>query len=283
MNWFRHDTDCTQDAKLKKLLIRHGAVGYAIYFHCLELIAAETSETNLTFELEHDSEIIADNLHIRGTGAQSGIQIVEQIMRDIVELGLFEESQGRIFCFKLLKRLDTSMTSNPRFRQLITQAKAENHDGIMTPSCNQPRIPTKNKKSDAGPTESTPPRQRFTKPTPQEVADYCRERKNHVDPVAWFDHYESNGWKAGQNPMRDWRAAVRTWERNSFGKQREAEAGGPLAHRPDAWGDADIAKVDAERAAPRTAEEIAEVDRLMAQHANTPAGKIIKNLIGRES
>lgn len=130
MNWFKHDADATQDAKIKKLLIRHGAVGYAIYFHCLELIAAEVSESNLTFELEHDSEIIADNLHIHGTAGMSGIQIVEDIMRYIIELGLFEESNDRIFCFKLLKRMDLSMTSNPNFRKLIAAAK-ENHDAVM--------------------------------------------------------------------------------------------------------------------------------------------------------
>lgn len=134
MNWFKHDTDCTQDAKVKKLLIRYGAVGYAIYFHCLELIAAETSETNLTFELEHDSEIIADNLKIKGTAEQSGMAVVEEIMRYIVELGLFQESEGHIFCFKLLKRLDLSMTSNMKFRELITKSK-ENHDDVMIVSC----------------------------------------------------------------------------------------------------------------------------------------------------
>jgi len=56
MRWFKHDTDASSDAKIKKLLIRHGAVGYAIYFHCLELIASDICETNITFELEHDSE-----------------------------------------------------------------------------------------------------------------------------------------------------------------------------------------------------------------------------------
>lgn len=145
MNWYKHDTDATQDAKIRKLIIRHGATGYAVYFHCLELIAAEISESNLTFELEHDSEIIADNLKITGDRDQSGRDIVEEIMRTIVDLGLFQESQGHIFCFKLLKRLDTSMTSNSRFRELISDAKGQksltppqnikNHDGIMTPSC----------------------------------------------------------------------------------------------------------------------------------------------------
>ena len=138
MNWFQHDTASTQDAKIKKLLIRHGAVGYAVYFHCLELIASDLSETNLTFELEHDSEIIADNLRIQGTGEKSGIQIVEEIMRTIVSLDLFSERNGHIFCFKLIKRINLSQTSKPAFRAAITNKRAEllpimiNHDPIMT-------------------------------------------------------------------------------------------------------------------------------------------------------
>jgi hypothetical protein len=54
------------------------------------------------------------------------------------------------------------------------------------------------------------------KPTLDEVTAYCLERKNLVDPQRWLDHYESNGWRVGKNPMRDWRAAVRTWEKNDF-------------------------------------------------------------------
>ena len=56
----------------------------------------------------------------------------------------------------------------------------------------------------------------FVKPTVEEVAAYCRERKNRVDPQRFIDHYESNGWCVGKNPMRNWKAAVRTWEKNSY-------------------------------------------------------------------
>lgn len=127
MKWFKHDSDASSDAKIKKLLIRYGAVGYAVYFHCLELIAGNVSNDNITFELEHDSEIIADNLRIRGTNDKSGMQIVEDIMRYIIDLKLFENHDGRITCFKMIKRLDSSMTSNAAFRKMILDAK-ENHD-----------------------------------------------------------------------------------------------------------------------------------------------------------
>ena len=61
-------------------------------------------------------------------------------------------------------------------------------------------------------------RTKFTKPTLEDVTAYCRTRNNHVDPQQFIDHYESNGWKVGKNPMKDWKAAVRTWEKNDLRK-----------------------------------------------------------------
>ena len=51
-------------------------------------------------------------------------------------------------------------------------------------------------------------------PTLDEVKAYCNERNNRVDPERFIDYYTSNGWKVGKNPMKDWKAAVRTWERS---------------------------------------------------------------------
>jgi len=53
-------------------------------------------------------------------------------------------------------------------------------------------------------------------PLIEDVKKYCLERKNLVDAQKWFDYYSSNGWRVGRNPMKDWRAAVRTWERSEF-------------------------------------------------------------------
>ena len=64
----------------------------------------------------------------------------------------------------------------------------------------------------------TPARKLFTPPTLAEVTAYCRERQNAVDPQRFIDYYTANGWKVGKNSMKDWKAAVRTWE----GKQRDS-------------------------------------------------------------
>lgn len=54
---------------------------------------------------------------------------------------------------------------------------------------------------------------RFTPPTIEEVKGYCIQRDNTIDPEAFIDFYESVGWKIGNKPMKDWQAAVRTWEK----------------------------------------------------------------------
>lgn len=56
---------------------------------------------------------------------------------------------------------------------------------------------------------------RFKKPSVEEVAAYCKERKNNVDATQFINFYESKGWKIGNQSMKDWKAAVRTWEQRS--------------------------------------------------------------------
>ena len=53
----------------------------------------------------------------------------------------------------------------------------------------------------------------FKKPTIDEVKNYCILRKNNIDAESFFDFYESKGWNIGKDKMKDWKAAVRTWER----------------------------------------------------------------------
>lgn len=56
---------------------------------------------------------------------------------------------------------------------------------------------------------------RFTPPTLEEVKNYCIERNNNVDHSKWHDFYTAKGWMVGKNKMKDWQAAVRTWEKDT--------------------------------------------------------------------
>ena len=55
----------------------------------------------------------------------------------------------------------------------------------------------------------------FIKPSVEEIKDYCKERGNNVESESFFDFYESKGWMVGKTKMKDWKAAVRNWERSN--------------------------------------------------------------------
>ena len=71
----------------------------------------------------------------------------------------------------------------------------------------------------------------FVKPTVEEIRAYCEERKNGLDAQAFFDFYESKGWKVGAARMKDWRASVRTWEK------RDAEEKKARSFSKTIWND----------------------------------------------
>lgn len=86
-----------------------------------------------------------------------------------------------------------------------------------------------NKKEKEKEKENKP--KRFVPPLIEEIKAYCLERKNKIDPESFFDFYQSKGWKIGSNPMKDWKAAVRTWEK------RDNHYGGASSPRRNAVSD----------------------------------------------
>ena len=69
---------------------------------------------------------------------------------------------------------------------------------------------------------------RFTPPSREEVQAYCMERGNQVDADAFIDFYTSKGWMVGKNPMKDWKACVRTWEKRD---SQKADKGNKVANQ----------------------------------------------------
>jgi len=113
VKWFKHDSDANRDPKLEKVLMKYGAEGYALYWMCLEAIAAPIDSHNLSFELEHDAEILAYRLRVDSNK-------VEEIMNYMVNLGLFEMNATTkiITCMKLAKRIENSIIKNPELKQI---------------------------------------------------------------------------------------------------------------------------------------------------------------------
>lgn len=127
MKWFKHDSDASIDAKMQEVLLDYGLEGYGLYWYCLELIASSVDKHNLNFELEHDARIIA-----RNTG--STVQKTQEMMARFVELGLFENIHGRIFCLKMASRTDEYtaqlMRENKKSIEIVPILSLETPDSV---------------------------------------------------------------------------------------------------------------------------------------------------------
>lgn len=88
---------------------------------------------------------------------------------------------------------------------------------------NRNRNKNKNKNRNTEEITKEEKRKRFLPPSLDEVRQYCIERRNNINAEQFIDFYTANGWKVGKNAMKDWKAAVRTWERNGIQNKCERE------------------------------------------------------------
>lgn len=118
MKWFKHFTNAHDNNKLTKVRMKYGAEGYAIYWYCLELIAGDLGGSeSINFELKHDAEVIGFNLKIDSSR-------VEEIMRYMTTIRLFNEAEGTVSCLKLAKYLEKKSTRNNTIHKIIDAYQA---------------------------------------------------------------------------------------------------------------------------------------------------------------
>lgn len=198
MKWFMHDSNASMNAKLKRLILKYGAEGYGVYWFCLELIAQQVDVNNLTFELEHDAEIIGHSINLSD-------KKVADIMHFMVELELFENSRGVITCLKLANRVDE-----------YTKKLLKNPDNVPTISG---ECPTKSALLDKNRLDNNIieyKKTKFIKPTQEELKSYFIALSSSTYEAEKFnDFYESKHWMVGKNKMKDWRASARLWVRRN--------------------------------------------------------------------
>lgn len=120
--------------------------------------------------------------------------------------------RGRVYQY-IIKGIDSdtfSDTFSLPFSPTFSNPKAETSLDIDIDK-------EKNKKKNSSKKENV----RFVIPTVELIDEYCIKRANGIDAEQFFDYYQSKDWMIGHSPMRDWRAAVRTWERNEQKKAKK--------------------------------------------------------------
>lgn len=164
------------------------------------------------------------------TGHQVGT--IKQALSMFKELGLIEILEnGAIYMLDIQNFIGKGSTEADRQRLYDRRISDERKQKKLTQSRNLKEILEKStpeieieleiekkieKEIDSSAKSTTTKRKRFEKPTLSEIKQYCIERNNNVNAEQFYDYYESNGWKVGKNSMKDWKAAVRTWERSEY-------------------------------------------------------------------
>lgn len=130
---------------------------------------------------------------------------------------LYEVSRASIQNWLKLLEKNGYITRDVKYRQGSKEILSRSIKLVDNPSLN---IYTDNTNININNTNLTDSNRKafFKKPTLDQVKDYCIERNNNVDAEAFLDFYESKDWKIGKNKMKDWKAAVRTWERRETKK-----------------------------------------------------------------
>lgn len=231
-DYFSHDIDMRNDIKVKALRRKFSHTGYAVWCFMLEYL---TDCTNFEFDYnEVSQELLASDFDVP-------VAELREIIDYSVKIGLLQHEDGKIFSAahkrRFVRMLEVRQRraeaarrngrkgGNPNFKKgqpnpyywttesvmednpNITQETTEDNPIVEQSNVEYSRV-KKQKESPKGEKKTA---SRFSAPTVDEVRAYAQEKGYNVDPEHFVDYYTSNGWRVGRNPMKDWRATVRTW------------------------------------------------------------------------
>jgi hypothetical protein len=222
MKWFRMYTDALDDDKLR-------LVAFEDRWHFVAVLCMKSS--GLLDEPPGD-------LRDRRIAVKLGLTMreAEEVKRRLGEVQLIDGDWQPLAWDRRQYEHDSSAERTRKWRERQrAEAKPEEKQrgddvrrhGDVTVTDSETETETETEREVD--TSTTVGRTRFARPTVEQVAEYIVEINANVDPHKWFDHYTSNGWKVGRNPMKDWKACVRTWAR---GGQSNGGAGNRSGRDP---------------------------------------------------
>jgi hypothetical protein len=243
VDYFPFDVDFFADRKIKELRGKYGADGVTLYLYLLCQIYKDEGyylaiddgfdyvmsadlgmDSNKTGQILNflckralfDDELFTSDKILTSHGIQMRFQEIVKVRGLKKEIAVNEK-------YWLLKNDEvksyikvTHFSDNSKIKGDKSEIKdhfsVEERHKVKESKVKESKV---NKSKDNIGTDK-PSRTRFVKPTVKEIASYCQERGNNINAEHFFDYYESKGWTVGKQPMKDWKAAVRNWERNGY-------------------------------------------------------------------
>lgn len=214
--WFRHDTDARNDIKIKKLARDVGLAGVGAFWIVAEVLfehggVAQVQDIIDELDFFGDSEMFDKLVHFNLIQVDGETVTSHRVLEEITfqdearqkksEAG--KKGMASRWGNRVITADNTVITKDNKGYQPITD------DNTLPDLTNKKDISLTNVSSILKEKSQL----RFVKPSVNEVRAYCDSRNNGIDAEAFCDFYESKGWKVGNTPMKDWQAAVRTWEK----------------------------------------------------------------------
>ncbi|MDR0754583.1 MAG: DUF4373 domain-containing protein [Prevotellaceae bacterium] len=227
-NYFSHDSSARNDDKIIAVRMRHGAAGYAVYFMLLERLREDENYSSVK-----DYNIIAFDFRVSS-------EVVKSVVEDF-GLFSFTEDGKRFYSDKFSQRMRMKdevsnkrseagkKGGNPNFKKGETNPyydlnnqkdnqmlieKINKNENLLIGEINkkskvkESKVNLKEKEK-----EKSENAKRFTPPSLSEVENYISEKKYSVDAEAFIAFYTAKDWYIGKNKMKDWRAALITWQK----------------------------------------------------------------------
>ena len=223
--WLKFREDFFDSKRIKKLRRMAGGDTYVIIYLKMQLKALKTDGV---LEFTGVEQEFADELALDIDESPDDVRIV---LAFLLAYGMCECSDNVHYYLPYVTENTGSETaSTQRWRDW----KKRQNEARVLETNTQPTLPQRTanaEKEIEKEKEIDTPKGvcRFAPPTTEEVSEYCKERGNKVDPQKFVDFYTMKGWMVGKNKMKDWRAAVRTWERS------EPKQGRMSSRQQDDW------------------------------------------------
>ena len=240
--YFSHDYDASNDPKLQEVLMEHGVAGWGVFWYIVERLYEQGGRLPLkqckciAFALHADCNMVESVVKNFGLFDNDGQMFWSnsvnkrldkrqsiQEKRKHAALSRWKSNikkQDKTGSNALASNMDANALQNDAKERKVKESKELLSTDVSNNSVNSSIVNDspinaskekckKERLGDAGKTK------RFVPPTMEEVRDYIIGKGSAVDAERFWNFYESKGWMVGKNKMKDWKAAIRTWERNN--------------------------------------------------------------------
>lgn len=214
VKWIKLETDIFDNRKIRQIEAMPDGDTLVVIWLKLLTLAGVTNDKGwvyFTQDIPYTEELLATQFNRPINTVRLALKVFQQfqmieVVDDVIHVSNWEKYQNVEGMEKVREQTRKRVA---RFREKQKQIECNDTVTLRNGTDIEEELDI-DKKEKINKKENAP---RFTRPSLEEVKAYCDERGNHIDPEQFINFYDSNGWKVGKNAMKDWKAAVRTWEK----------------------------------------------------------------------